>query len=213
MALFLDTETTGLSPDNGDSLVEVAIVDARGHPLLNTLVNPGRSIPWRATEVHGITSEMVRGQPTLTQLMPRIRQIVANETVVIYNSTFDTPFFPGQLQEARSIECAMRRFSGAIGAKRWQKLDTAAKHVGHRWTGTAHRALADALACRSVWEWLQPSDLARTTSPSPEDSTRLNPSSTSVLRCPKCTSLLRVPSGKLLDITCPSCRRTFRHQT
>lgn len=157
MALFLDTETTGLSPANGDSLVEVAIVDSAGHPLLNTLVNPERSIPWRATGVHGITNDMVRGQPTLSQLMPRIRQIVTNETVVIYNSTFDTPFFPGRLQEARSIECAMRRFSEAIGVSRWQKLDLAARHVRHQWTGAAHRALADALACRSVWIWLQAS--------------------------------------------------------
>lgn len=214
MALFLDTETTGLSPANGDSLVEVAIVDARGHPLLNTLVNPGRSIPWRATEVHGITNEMVRGQPSLAQLMPRIRQIVANETVVIYNSTFDTPFFPGQLQEARSIECAMRRFSGAIGAKRWQKLDTAAKHVGHRWTGTAHRALADALACRSVWEWLQPSnrdsvpDGRRTQA---EQSAAKSPFT--VVTCPKCARSLRVPSGKLLDIRCPICTHEFRLKT
>jgi DNA polymerase-3 subunit epsilon len=136
MAVFLDTETTGLSPANGDSLVEVAIVDATGKPLLNTLVNPGRSIPWRATAIHGITNDMVRGHPTLAQLMPRIRQIVANETVVIYNSMFDAPFFPGRLQEAQSIECAMRRFSEAIGVRRWQKLDSAARHVGHRWTGT-----------------------------------------------------------------------------
>lgn len=136
MAVFLDTETTGLSPANGDSLVEVAIVDATGKPLLNTLVNPGRSIPWRATAIHGITNDMVRGHPTLAQLMPRIRQIVANETVVIYNSMFDAPFFPGRLQEAQSIECAMRRFSEAIGVRRWQKLDSAARQVGHRWTGT-----------------------------------------------------------------------------
>ena len=42
----------------------------------------------------------------------------------------------------------------AIGDGRWQKLDVACKRVGHQWTGTAHRALADALACRSVSRWL-----------------------------------------------------------
>lgn len=155
MPLFLDTETTGFSPNRGDAIVEIAIVDSVGRPVLNSLVDPCRSIPQQATNVHGITNDMVRGQPTLVQLMPVIRQLISNEVVVIYNSTFDTPFFPGQLEEALSIECAMRRFALEAGGGRWTKLDVAASIVGHRWTGSAHRALADALACRSVWEWLE----------------------------------------------------------
>jgi DNA polymerase III epsilon subunit-like protein len=151
---YLDTETTGLSPARGDAVVEVAIVDGTGHVLLDTLVNPGQSIPWQASSIHGITDDMVRGAPTLSQLMPRVLEIVAAEQVVIYNARFDAPFFPGGLNQARAIECAMLRFAQVRGG-RWQKLDAAAQHVGHRWTGAAHRALADALACRSVWNWLE----------------------------------------------------------
>jgi DNA polymerase III epsilon subunit-like protein len=168
MAIFLDTETTGLSPENGDAIVELAIVNAIGQPLINTLVNPERQIPSRATAVHGITNEMVRRQPTLSQLMPRISDIVTDEIVVIYNSTFDTKFFPGRLRKARSVECAMRRFSATTGANRWPTLDMAARHVGHSWTGHAHRALADALACRSVWNWLQLSEHRTTHARTPE---------------------------------------------
>jgi DNA polymerase III epsilon subunit-like protein len=40
MAVYLDTETTGLSPRNGDTIVEVAIVDERGVSLIDTLVDP-----------------------------------------------------------------------------------------------------------------------------------------------------------------------------
>ncbi len=89
MPLFLDTETTGLSPASGDAVVEIAIVDSGGRAVLNTLVDPGRNIPWQATNVHGITNDMVRGRPTLSQLMPQIRQIISKEVVVIYNSSFD----------------------------------------------------------------------------------------------------------------------------
>ena len=138
MPLFLDTETTGLSPAGGDAVVETAIVDAGGRAVLNTLIDPGRKIPWQATNVHGITNDMVRGQPTLAQLMPRIRQIISKEIVVIYNSSFDAPFFPGRLTEALSVECAMRRFTLETGGGRWKKLDVAAKTCDDAFSDSEH---------------------------------------------------------------------------
>ena len=119
MPVYLDTETTGLSANAGAKIVEVAIVDDSGRTLLNTLVDPRVTIPWQATSVHGITNDMVGGMPNLNSLMPQIRETITGETVVIYNSTFDTLFFPGRLQEAHRIECAVRRFSSAIGSSRW----------------------------------------------------------------------------------------------
>jgi DNA polymerase III epsilon subunit-like protein len=154
MAIYLDTETTGFSPARGDAIVELAIVDAAGRTLIDTLIDPGRAIPWQSTQVHGITDAMVRGRPTLDQVMPRVLEIIAGELVVIYNANFDAPFFPGQLRQSQGVRCAMARFADALGG-RWRKLDVAARHVGHRWTGNAHRALADAQACRSVWDWLE----------------------------------------------------------
>ena len=154
MALFLDTETTGFSPAAGDAVVEIAIVDDTGQTLINTLVNPQRRIPWQASNVHGISDDMVRSKPKLEQILPRILEIISGEQVVIYNASFDAPFFPGRLRQARMVSCAMVRFADALDG-RWRKLDVAARHVGHRWTGDAHRALADALACRSVWLWLE----------------------------------------------------------
>ena len=157
MALYLDTETTGLSPARGDAIVELAIVDEQGKALINTLVNPCREIPWYASKVHGITDSMVIAAPTLDQLMPKIRKLIKKQEIVIYNATFDAPFFPGELGEAASIQCAMRRFTQHTGGRTWRKLDFAAECAGHVWTGCAHRALADAQACRSVWRWLSKS--------------------------------------------------------
>lgn len=154
MTVYLDTETTGFSPAKGDAIVEIAIVDDHGRPLIDTLVNPCRHIPWQASKIHGITDDMVRGKPTLAQLMPRVLEVVRLQQVVIYNAQFDAPFFPGELRQARVVECAMVRFADFHGG-RWQKLDLAARQTGHQWTGAAHRALADALACRSVWNWME----------------------------------------------------------
>lgn len=153
MLLFLDTETTGLSASAGDRIVELAIVDESGRTMIDTLVDPRRPIPGSATQIHGITDRMVRGSPTLDQLMPDIRRLVRGNHVVIYNAAYDAPFFPERLGFAAQISCAMRRYA-EMKSGRWVKLEVAAQAVGHRWTGEAHRALADTLACRSVWNWL-----------------------------------------------------------
>ncbi len=159
---FLDTETTGLSADAGDRIVEIAIVDFHGQPLMNTLVNPECPIPLAAQQVHGIANEMVAGAPTINKIWPEIRRILSGQHVIIYNASFDIQFFPARLQCAAKISCAMLSFAKVYGEPnprfggfRWHRLEEAARHVGHKWTGSSHRALADAVACRSVWLWLQ----------------------------------------------------------
>jgi DNA polymerase III epsilon subunit-like protein len=158
--LYLDTETTGISAQ-ANAIVEVAIVDDLGHALLNTLVNPGRPIPSEAAAIHGITDAMVRDAPALAELWPQIQGFAASAHVVIYNADFDRKFFPDRLASASRISCAMLEFARHYGEKdpyrgtyRWKNLEFAARHVRHRWTGAKHRALADALACRSVWQWI-----------------------------------------------------------
>lgn len=148
---FLDTETTGLSPVH-DRIVEIAIVDDMGDVVLNTLVNPKRPIGY-AEQIHGISDQMVVDAPTLGQLLSTIRGTVMGRHVVIYNSAFDTQFFPDKLVYAGRIDCAMRRYAAFRGSK-WTKLAVAADQIGYRWEGNPHRALADALACRAIWQWL-----------------------------------------------------------
>jgi DNA polymerase-3 subunit epsilon len=159
--LFLDTETTGLSP-RFHSIVELAIVDERGWTVMNTLVDPERTIPPDASAIHGITDAMLADAPTLEDLWPQVERVVAGAHIVIYNANFDTKFFPDYLGCAGAISCAMKAFARVQGVwnpryndYKWHKLSVAASHVGYVWTGDAHRALADALACRSVWIWLR----------------------------------------------------------
>ncbi len=130
--VFLDTETTGLSAAAGDRIVEVAIVDSRGQPLLDTLVNPECLIPFAARQVHGISNGMVGSAPTMKKLWPEIRRILSDKHVVIYNASFDIQFFPAKLRCATKISCAMLCFAKAygdlirvtavIGGIAWRKL-------------------------------------------------------------------------------------------
>lgn len=167
--VFLDFETTGLNTEGDDEVLEVALVDAAGTVLLNSLVRPVRKTEWpEAMAVHGITPDMVRHAPTLLELGDQIRSLLQGRNVVAYHMAYDLGFLwpelDGHLTLGEDIfpHCALRRFQAVRGVwdqakgdyKRW-KLQDAAEWVGHEWTGEKHRALADAQACRSVWLWLE----------------------------------------------------------
>jgi DNA polymerase-3 subunit epsilon len=165
MTLYLDIETTGLAAT--DRLVEIGIVNDAGAVLMQTFVNPQCEIHPGAAAVHGITADMVAGAPTLDQLLPALRDLLAAQPhVVIYNAAFDRRFFPAALWRAVRVDCAMQAVQARIGMR--VRLQTAAERAGHVWTGDAHRAVADALACRSVWHWLaRGSAVGRTAAPRP----------------------------------------------
>lgn len=216
MIVYLDTETTGISAASGDAVIEIAIVDHNGRPLIDTLINPQRPIPWQATKVHGIRDDMVRGKPTLEQILPEICNAIRGKELVIYNASFDVSFFPDRLGEAAAVRCAMRAFNAARGG-RPHKLAVAAEQVGHKWSGSAHRALADALACRSVWEWLlrqKPTTPRLTTPPSIPTVSVLPPVAVDELEvtCSRCTERYILPANFDDDPRCPVCRQTFRDE-
>jgi DNA polymerase III epsilon subunit-like protein len=152
MTLFLDTETTGLG--RGDRLVEIGVVDDTGAVAFQSLINPGMPIPPEVSEIHGITDAMVRDAPLLDDIAASLRtMLIADGSVVIYNADFDCRFFPRKFWTSIDVACAMLRYRNELG--RWDRLGNAAKRAGHVWEGDAHRAVADALACRSVWNWLE----------------------------------------------------------
>jgi DNA polymerase-3 subunit epsilon len=154
---YLDTETTGLFDAE---FVECSIVDAAGRTVLDTLCHPGRPIPAQASAIHGISDADVAGMVPAETVRRFVLDLVRGHDVVIYNAQYDCQFFPGIRDHAASVHCCMLDFAELFGqwddyreGWKWQKLDAAARHVKHTWTGAAHRALADALAARSVHLW------------------------------------------------------------
>lgn len=161
--IYLDTETTGLTPGYDEAL-EIAIVDDQGRVLLETFIRPIRTTEWHEAErIHGITPAMVSEAPTMEALTPTLLELVRGRHLVIYNAAYDMPFLPRAVREApERVSCAMiafaphgRTWNEWANNWRWVKLTTAANIVDHVWRGNAHRALADAFACRAVWHWLK----------------------------------------------------------
>lgn len=148
--VYLDTETTGLSPTTS-RVVEIALVAAGGGTLLHTLIDPGIKIPADATAIHGIRDEHVAGAPRLIELLPAIVALVRGHDLVIYNKAYDLQFLPFVEDAAADVLCCMQRAQDAMKLSRWPKLTAAAQWAGYQWQGKAHSALADTLAARHVW--------------------------------------------------------------
>lgn len=102
-AIALDTETTGVSPPDGDRVVEVArvaVVDGALGAEWSSLVDPRRSIPWGATRVHGITDAMVAGAPSAAQAGRALREACGDLVLVFHNAPFDLPFLAQLFRDA-----------------------------------------------------------------------------------------------------------------
>jgi len=90
--VVLDIETTGLSPNKGGFLIEVAAVKIVNDEVVDTfseLINPGVKIYGKTIELTGITNEMVEGKPTYEEVLPRLYEFMGNSVIVAHNSQFD----------------------------------------------------------------------------------------------------------------------------
>jgi DNA polymerase-3 subunit epsilon len=157
--VYLDTETTGLN--DGDEVVDLAVVGWDGTVLLDTLVRPKRRIPPDATKIHHLTDDDVRFAPSWCDVYPWLCRTIAGKRVIVYNAAYDFKIISGCCRHdglamsADPWDCAMNayaRYRGEVnrhsGRFRWHSLERACQAFGIPAGG--HRALGDALACRKV---------------------------------------------------------------
>ena len=99
--IFLDTETTGLSADNGDRVIEIGCVELLNRKLTGNnkhfYLNPGRDSHEEALKVHGITTEFLKDKPKFEQVADELLAYLQDAEIIIHNATFDVGFLNMEL--------------------------------------------------------------------------------------------------------------------
>ncbi|HET7527222.1 MAG TPA: DNA polymerase III subunit epsilon [Burkholderiaceae bacterium] len=100
--VFVDTETTGLSHESGDRIIEVGCVEMVNRRLTGRskhfYVNPQRANSSDALKVHGLSDEFLADKPLFAAVVDELAAFLDGAEVVIHNAPFDVGFFDAELQ-------------------------------------------------------------------------------------------------------------------
>jgi len=95
--IFLDTETTGLSPVAGHRIVEIAGIEVvSGKPTgreFHHYIDPQCEVPADAAAIHGLTSALLNGKPLFIDIAAELIEFVAGTEVLMHNAPFDLAFW------------------------------------------------------------------------------------------------------------------------
>jgi DNA polymerase-3 subunit epsilon len=99
--VIFDTETTGLKPEEGDRIVELAALRVKAQnrvAVFDELVNPGREISPGAFAVNKITPEMLKDAPRIETVMPKFLAFIQDHCLCSYNAEFDMNFLNNEIK-------------------------------------------------------------------------------------------------------------------
>lgn len=100
--IVLDTETTGLSAENGDRIIEIGCVELVARKLTGNnrhfYLNPGRDSHEDALKVHGISNEFLKDKPKFKAIADELLAYLQDAEVIIHNAPFDVSFLNKELE-------------------------------------------------------------------------------------------------------------------
>ncbi len=162
--IILDTETTGLDPNQGHRIIEVAAVEMINRRLtgnhLHRYVNPDRDIDAGAMQVHGITPEFLQDKPRFADIAREFVDFIEGAELIIHNAPFDVGFLN---MELRLLEMTpLTSWCGhvtdtlamakALRPGQRNNLDALCKHYGvDNAARTLHGALVDCELLAAVY--------------------------------------------------------------
>ncbi|MCE5264760.1 MAG: 3'-5' exonuclease [Deltaproteobacteria bacterium] len=159
--VIVDLETTGLSPRQGHRVIEigaVAVEDGEIVEEFTTLIDAGIPVPPEVQAIHGITDEMLVGQPPPEEVFPSFQHFIGASVLVAHNAAFDIRFLRHEFARLKmnlpnghvcTLELCRLRFPRLID----RTLETVYLHLFPE-AGLLrqnHRALDDARMTARIW--------------------------------------------------------------
>ena len=126
--IVLDTETTGLSPDDGHRIIEIGALELINHmptgKQLHFYIKPERDIDEAAEKVHGISAAFLEDKPVFAEIVDEFLSFIGSDVMVIHNAAFDMGFINAELKrlshaplpDERALDTLMlarKKFPGA----------------------------------------------------------------------------------------------------
>jgi DNA polymerase-3 subunit epsilon len=157
--VVLDFETTGLSLDCGDRVIEVGAVlihDNRIIDRFESLMNPGMRISGFIEEYTGISNRMLAAAPPIAEVMQRFHSFIARHHLVAHNASFDRRFLDVEMrrinrQRNQEFACTMLVSRRVYPEAPGHSLEKLVRYKRLKTDGIHHRALADAEMTGHLW--------------------------------------------------------------
>ena len=160
--IFLDTETTGLSPNDRHRIVEIACVETNDllptKRIFHKILNPQRDVPEEAFKIHGYSTEFLKNKETFNKVADEFLEFIKDKRIIIHNASFDLGFLNHELKLIRkneikkdnivdSLEVARNKFPGTSNS-----LDALCKRFNIDLSRREkHNALLDCELLREVY--------------------------------------------------------------
>lgn len=112
--IVFDTETTGLDPDQGDRIVEIGAVELINHlpsgKTFHKYINPERSMPQEAFEIHGLGDDFLRDKPKFAAIAREFIDFIGPDSrLIAHNAKFDMKFINAELRRCNLALIPMTR--------------------------------------------------------------------------------------------------------
>ena len=158
-AIILDFETTGLSPNCGDRVIEVGAVVVDDGVIVDrfqSLMNPGIKVSGFIESYTGITNRMLSTAPPVAEVMRRFAGFIGGQPLVAHNAGFDRRFLDAELARIghfrrQEMACSMLLARRIYPDAPCHTLETLVRYKNLQTTGVHHRALADAEMTAHLW--------------------------------------------------------------
>ena len=120
--IVLDTETTGLDPQDGHRIVEIGAVELYNHVptgnMYHQYINPLISMPDQAFAIHGLSDEFLSDKPKFSEIAKEFLGFIGSAKLVIHNAAFDIKFINAELKRIEEEEITFDRATDTLAIAR-----------------------------------------------------------------------------------------------